>query len=154
MDEMQACRLWIQRDWSMIPTSLLEKAYPYPEDIEILAPTFESFRKQYFKDYCKGEGRSCEECKDEYCVEAYNDEVPIIPMWGYVFVPDDIVDARWWLQDHAEEIAKECGVIVYYTDEIGPYIGINGAGYDFYKAHWIKLYRLRGLKWHDEEDKR
>lgn len=29
--------------------------------------------------------------------------------------------------------------------------GIDGAGYDFYEAHWEPLYKARGLHWHSEE---
>ena len=29
-------------------------------------------------------------------------------------------------------------------------LGIDGAGYDFYDAHWVPLYRLRGFTWHKE----
>lgn len=29
--------------------------------------------------------------------------------------------------------------------------GIDGAGYNFYEAHWLPLYNARGLQWHDTE---
>lgn len=35
--------------------------------------------------------------------------------------------------------------------KLGIYIGIDGAGYDFYESHWIPLYTVRGLEYHSEE---
>ena len=73
--------------------------------------------------------------------------MPKLPAWSTVFAPKEEIDQRW-LKECAEIIANWCGVIVYYAPEIGYYVGINGAGYDFYDAHWIPMYVLRGLKWH------
>ena len=88
-----------------------------------------------------------EEAKDA-ARDSYYDYYSEVPMWGTVFVPNWDQD---WLRDNAEEVSR-LGFIVYETDEIGVYVGINGAGYDFYDAHWLPLYDLRGLQWHDEEE--
>lgn len=32
------------------------------------------------------------------------------------------------------------------------YDTIYDATYDFYEAHWIPLYKVRGLHWHKEEN--
>jgi hypothetical protein len=32
-------------------------------------------------------------------------------------------------------------------------LGINGAGYDFYEAHWMPLYLALGYSWHKSEEK-
>jgi len=144
--ELEMCHLWVERDFSNIPTDLIEKAYKdsYYDEIEILAPTFEDFKKEYREEnQCEVE---CDECIDETCLEAYEEENPKIPMWGWVFVPNDPCDQEW-IRGHADKVA-ECGFIVYETDEIGVYLGVNGAGYDFYEAHWLPLYRARGLRWH------
>ena len=45
---------------------------------------------------------------------------------------------------------SECGFRIYKHEEWGCFFGIDGAGYNFYDAHWIPLYKARGLKWHDE----
>lgn len=37
------------------------------------------------------------------------------------------------------------------SEDYGYLIGIDGAGYDFYKAHWLPLYKARGLHWHKED---
>jgi len=151
MNEKEACELWVRRDFSMIPVSLIEKAYrdDYYDEIEILAPTLEDYREEYKKDNddCVSD---CDECGwDDECLISYQENNPRISMWGWVFVPDDPCDQEW-IREHASIVA-ECGFIVYETDEIGVYLGVNGAGYDFYEAHWLPLYRARGLKWHDEE---
>ena len=39
---------------------------------------------------------------------------------------------------------------MYKHEEFGYFFGIDGAGYDFYEAHWTPLYKARGLHWHDE----
>jgi len=142
----KACEKWV-KEWSCIPTELLERAYGETfDDIEIIAPEFEDYKKEYIKDgYCDGD---CESCRYENCRDSYFEDVPKIPAWGWVFVPKEEIDQRW-LKACAEIIADWCDVIVYYTEEIGYYIGFNGAGYDFYDAHWIPLYILRGLKWHE-----
>ncbi len=53
-----------------------------------------------------------------------------------------------------EEIQEfnECGISVYEDDDGGWYFGIDGCGYDFYDAHWIKLYRKYGICRHSTED--
>jgi len=91
-----------------------------------------------------------EEAKEMARDCGYHENIGPIPMWGTLFVP-----GGWdqdWCRDNAEAVSR-CGFIVYETDEIGVYLGINGAGYDFYEAHWMVLYDLRGLQWHDEEAK-
>ncbi|RLI83876.1 hypothetical protein DRP04_00155 [Archaeoglobales archaeon] len=147
MNEYEACRKWLRCDFSSIPTGLLEKAYgPTFDDIIILAPTLDDYKKEYIDDgNCDGD---CESCTYRECEDSYYEDVPKIPSWGWVFVPREGLDARW-IRNNARDIYNKCGIIVYETDEIGVFLGINGAGYDFYKVHWLPLYRLRGLKWHE-----
>ena len=140
--EMAACKLWVET-FSYVPTALLEKAYgPTFEDIRILAPTPEDYA-ELERDACYFDF-DCEECG----YECYYNNIPKIPAWATVFVPKEWIDAEW-IKRHAKEIYEKTGFIVYDTDELGVYLGVNGAGYDFFDAHWIKLYRLRGLKWHE-----
>ncbi len=140
----KACEEWV-KEWSFIPTRLLEIAYgETSDDIEIIAPALEDYKKEYIKDgYCYRDG-DCESCRYESCRDSYFENVPKIPARGYIFTPKEEID-RKWLKACAEIIADWCGVIVYYTEEIGYYVGINGAGYDFYDALWIPLYTLRGF---------
>lgn len=111
MNELEACKEWIEKHFDAIPTQLIEKAY--------------------------------ENCIDEIDILAPQDEdTPIFPAWGWVFHPSWQCDEEW-IRENAERIAKECRVIIYETDEVGVFIGIDGAGYDFYESHWLPLYRLR-----------
>ena len=72
-----------------------------------------------------------------------------IPMWGSMWSFDDWTDNEWVESYGGLDALLECGFTVLHHDEFGYYFGINGAGYDFYEAHWIPLYKMRGLKWHD-----
>lgn len=72
-----------------------------------------------------------------------------LPMWGTMWSFGDSAD-DWWLEEgNGIEIMSECGFRIYESDEFGYFFGIDGAGYNFYDAHWIPLYKARGLQWHD-----
>lgn len=73
-----------------------------------------------------------------------------LPMWGTMWSFGDNCD-DWWLEEgEGIKIMSQCGFRIYEHEEFGYFFGIDGAGYDFYEAHWIPLYKARGLKWHDE----
>ena len=73
-----------------------------------------------------------------------------LPMWGTMWSFGDSAD-DWWLSDgNGIRIMSQCGFRIYEHEEYGYLFGIDGAGYDFYEAHWIPLYKARGLQWHDE----
>ena len=78
----------------------------------------------------------------------WDDYDGFLPMLETVWTFDNRMDEEW-AEEHIEEIAN-CGFRIYRNDDLGIFIGINGAGYNFYEAHWIPLYELRGLKWHDD----
>ena len=69
------------------------------------------------------------------------------PMWGTLWSFGDSCD-EYWLERHLQEMA-DCGFRIYEQEDYGYIFGIDGAGYDFYEAHWIPLYKKRGLRWHD-----
>lgn len=70
-----------------------------------------------------------------------------MPMWSTWF---EIVDS--WLYDkiadHEFEVSELGFTLIYHDDELWG-LGVDGAGYDFYEAHWIPLYDWLGLKWHE-----
>lgn len=75
----------------------------------------------------------------------------ILPMWGWMWQFGNSCD-DWWLENKdGIKIMSECGFRIYEHDEWGYFFGIDGAGYDFYEAHWIPLYKARGMQWHDPE---
>lgn len=76
----------------------------------------------------------------------------ILPMWGTMWSFSDSADDYWLSDGNGIRIMSQCGFRIYEHEEYGYFFGIDGAGYDFYEAHWVPLYKARGLKWHDEEE--
>ena len=72
-----------------------------------------------------------------------------VPMWNTWFQPDERLDLEF-IEAHQKEVAELGFTLIYHDDELWG-LGVDGAGYDFYDAHWIPLYKLRGLEWHDTE---
>ena len=73
-----------------------------------------------------------------------------LPMWGWLWMFGERIDEDW-ARENLEEVA-ECGFRIFEDADSGDiYIGIDGAGYDFYEQHWIPLYNARGLRWHKGE---
>ena len=123
MTELEACRLWVQRDMVSIPQSVIVKLYEHSgyEDMQEVTPWTE------------------EELENVY---------DYFPAWGWLWAMEDPCDEHW-LGENLEAM-KECGFRIYESEDYGYVFGINGAGYDFYENHWIPLYRARGFHWHDE----
>jgi len=87
--------------------------------------------------------------EDAPAEDSEDDILPdLLPMWGTMFSfshPDD----NLWLDDPRNlQAMAECGIRIYKQTDYGYIFGIDGMGYDYYKAHWIPLYRARGLRWH------
>lgn len=71
-------------------------------------------------------------------------------MWATMFSPLNGLDSSW-IEENLH-LVSSLGFRIYEDQETGDiYLGIDGMGYSFYEAHWIPLYKARGLKWHDEE---
>lgn len=86
-------------------------------------------------------------CKfDELETEDYGS----LPMWGTMWQFSDSCDTYWIEEKDGVEVMSELGFKVWYSEEFGYFFGIDGAGFDFYEAYWIPLYKARGLKWHDQ----
>lgn len=86
---------------------------------------------------------------DDFDVE-YDDT---LPMWGVMWQFGDSCDEYWLECLDGIRLMSECGFRIYEHDEWGYFFGIDGAGYSFKEAHWMPLYRARGLQWHDKEAK-
>lgn len=78
------------------------------------------------------------------------DRDSILPMWGTLWQFGDSAD-DYWLEEGGLQAMSDCGFRIYEHEEFGYFFGIDGAGYDFYEAHWLPLYNKRGLQWHDSE---
>ena len=75
----------------------------------------------------------------------------VLPTWGTMWSFGDSRD-DWWLEErNGLQVMADCGFRVYEQEDYGYIFGIDGYGYDFYEAHWIPLYRARGLKWSEED---
>jgi hypothetical protein len=68
---------------------------------------------------------------------------------GTMFTFGESLDEEWALNN--KEKLEEAGIVAYYSETLGVVLGVDGGGYDFYEDHWIPLYKLRGLQWHEEE---
>ena len=64
----------------------------------------------------------------------------VLPMWGTMWSFHDELDSSF-----IQKIA-ECGFRVFYQEDMGYLIGIDGGGYDFLEAHWLPMYRVFGGK--------
>lgn len=84
--------------------------------------------------------------KDEDTAYSYDGYLPI---WGWLWQFKDSIDSDW-AEEHIREISN-CGFRIYRHEDWGLFLGVDGAGYDFYEAHWIPLYKAHGLEWHDPE---
>ena len=119
----EAADKWISR-FSVIPKSLIEKAYSYGKfnDIEEITPTANNNGKTDTTDN-------------------------FLPMWGTMWMFKEYVDVCWLNEEGGLQHMADCGFRVYEIEE-GYIFGIDGAGYDFYESHWIPLYKARGLAKH------
>lgn len=79
----------------------------------------------------------------------YNNCEDVLPMWGTMWSFSDPCDQHWIEEGNGIQVLSECGFRIYSSDRYGYFFGIDGAGYNFYEAHWIPLYLKRGLKWHE-----
>lgn len=72
-------------------------------------------------------------------------------MWGTIFEASDEFVAKKIL-DNSDAVINDAGFTIIdvsrSNDEgaytTGVFLGVNGAGYDFYEQHWVPLYRIFG----------
>ena len=74
----------------------------------------------------------------------------VLPMWGTMWSFEDWTDEYWADNEGGIEKMSKLGFRIYRHEEWGLFFGIDGAGYDFYEAHWEPLYKARGLQWHSQ----
>lgn len=72
------------------------------------------------------------------------------PMWSTWFNPNNTADSIW-IDENKKKIAELGFTIITVTIDgcEDTFLGIDGAGFDFYEAYWIPLYELRGFQWHE-----
>lgn len=162
MTMLEATRKWVS-EFNAIPMNMIATLMSYDPDSWHEVTTKCVGNRVYCYDYCEcGTIEAYNEETEMYIValdseesvEVLEDEMDFsnndLPMWGTMWSFGTILDDDW-LSDHdGINLMSMCGFKVYEHDEWGYFFGIDGAGYDFYEAHWIPLYKARGLKWHND----
>lgn len=123
-----------------------DRVYCYEYEISGVIDAYDEENELYIIDLDNGKQVKVEKSDMEVEYDG------ILPMWGTMWSFGDSVD-DWWLEEgEGIKLMSKCGFRIYEHEELGYFFGIDGAGYDFYEAHWIPLYKARGLHWHDESD--
>lgn len=162
----EACELWVSRDMNAIPQSVLVKLQQLdPDDIEEITPITKADRVYVCSAGEMGEVIAIDEDAEEYTVQLDNGETITtegfdleredydrFPMWGSMWSFSCSFDEDWALS-HLEEMAA-CGFRLYESEDYGLVFDIDAAGFDFYEAFWVPLYKARGLHWHDEAEEK
>lgn len=164
----EAVELWVNRDMTAIPLTVVEKLREFSEysDITEITP-IKKYSKVWSGEY-QELGKVSEitlNDNDELIatVDFENDEthdIPLedlsleeeesLPMWGTMWAFSDFCDSEWLDNEENRRKMAKCGFRIYESEDFGYIFGIDGAGYDFYERHWIPLYIARGLQWHDK----
>ncbi len=163
MTRLEAAQMWV-KEFNAVPTRMIAKLMTAePEDWqEVTRPAIGD--RVYASDVGEGsiieidyETGWCKVRLDDGSVARYHenrievDYDDVLPMWGTMWSFGDSIDNYWLDEKDGIALMSQCGFRIFMSEEFGYFFGIDGAGYDFYEAHWIPLYKARGLKWHDLE---
>jgi hypothetical protein len=161
--KIEATRAWVS-EFDRIPYSIIEKLLKNNiDELSEVTPPVVGDRVYCFD--CHEYGEIITATEEEITVELDNgdelttsaDEVEVqrddfLPMWGTLWAFSDNCD-NYWLEDLGGlQAMANCGFRIYEQEDYTYIFGIDGAGYDFYEAHWLPLYEARGLKWHKEAE--
>lgn len=168
----EAAEAWVN-GFTAIPTRLLERIMIYnPDEVcEITPPCIDD--RVYVTggphEGHYGEVMSRDPCaKDEYIVHIDDMLGTVIinesdlsvqhdndlPIWGKMWAFGNQIDNDWLsgvFDPDALRKTASCGFRIFEQDDFGYLLGIDGAGYDFYEAHWNTSYDARGLHRHDDD---
>ena len=159
MTKLEACKEWVN-GFNAIPQSLIERAFKHDIDNWIELTPITKGDVVWSNEYQEtGEIFDIDRENETAVVNIKEEKITIdiddldverdgwLPMWGWLWMFDNNLDEEW-TRNHLTEVA-ECGFRIFEDGETGDiYIGIDGAGYDFYEQHWLPLYDVRGLQWH------
>lgn len=161
MTESEACRKWFESTFKPISVDAIESSdndhYLRCRDLPEVGSTISLYgeygceERFYYtvtgvdigKEMVFAEGENGEEITIPFVELANLDDSPI---WNTVWVLDD--------EPTYQELQElnDCDISVYEDCDGNWYFGIDGANYDFYEKHWLKLYRRRGICWHSTQD--
>ena len=158
----EAAHAWVN-EFDRVPYAVIEKLLKNnPDEVNEITPPTVGDRVYCFECHEYGE---ITEAKEEITVELDNGETlttsaeevevqrdDFLPMWGTLWAFSDSCDNYWIEELGGLQAMANCGFRVYEQEDYTYIFGIDGAGYDFYEAHWIPLYEARGLKWHNEAE--
>ena len=159
----EAARAWVN-EFERVPHGIIEKLLKHnPDELYELPPPAVGDRVYCFD--CHEYGEITKAADDEITVELDNGETlttnaeevevqrdDFLPMWGTLWAFSDSCDNYWIEELGGLQAMANCGFRIYEQEDYTYIFGIDGAGYDFYEAHWIPLYEARGLKWHKEAE--
>lgn len=161
--KLEAARAWV-REFNAIDSAIIEELMTHNPDDWREVTTPQSGDPVYiYGGHCHtGELLGYDEDNDIYVIELDDGEqitcnagdfavenFGMLPMWSTLWSFDDYFDKQWLERGGIEALSKS-GFRIYESYRHGHFFGIDGAGYDFYEAHWLPLYDKRGLHWHDE----
>ena len=158
----EATELWVERDMTQIPRTVIEKLKQIDvNDISEVTSLCCGDRVYV----CSEQESGCLQTKteDENWIiildsgkeietvpdDIERDDYDCFPMWGTMWSFKSTWDEDW-LEDHLQEMS-DCGFRIYESEDYGYVFGIDSARYGFYESHWIPLYKARGLQWHKED---
>ena len=143
---------WV-RELNAIPLNMVEKLYSDRIDdfVELTTP------REGDTVYYYGNGDTYEVLStngNQVTLEIDDEEVEVpmsevscerdtwLPMWGWMWMMNQLSDEDWIL-NHLDTVSN-CGFRIF-QDQADDYlfIGIDGAGYDFYSHHWEPLFNAR-----------
>ena len=135
----------ISSDFNDIRLENLQKVFPYWfENTLTVEVTDEDIQNEGYEVEDMDENQ-IDDARSE--IENQQREV----MWGTIFEAKDNTIKDWILNDY-EKIITEAGFTIIDLSrenegeyETGVFLGVNGAGYDFYDQHWIPLYKIFGV---------
>ncbi|MCM1168226.1 MAG: hypothetical protein NC401_19750 [Ruminococcus sp.] len=166
----EAAELWVNRDMTAIPLTVVEKLIKYSDYTDICEITPVTVGNRVWNNEYQSVGeviktrynddgdvlatvRLDDDTEVEIAIEDLSSEESTgLPMWSVMWAFTDPCDGDWLEDEDNRRRMAECGFRIFESEDFGYIFGIDGAGYDFYSEHWIPLYKARGLQWHDKED--
>ena len=163
----EAAQEWVN-GFNAIPYALVEKLIKInPDELNEITPPSINDHVYIFNGEYDGEYGEIEETNEDgtytISIDGKDESVTLessdfevehdgyLPMWGTMWAFGDNIDNYWIEEKEGLQAMANCGFRIYEQEDYQYIFGIDGAGYDFYEAHWIPLYKARGLQWHDEK---
>ena len=157
----EECMLWVSQ-FKAFPISMIQKLFqadlddweeitPILEGMRVFSHEFQEFGVvlQANKEISRKDSYiinlDSEKKKESFAEDLYVVNSDYFPMWGTMWQFYDVCDEEWIEYKENQRKMAECGFRIYQSKEFGYFFGIDGAGYDFYKKHWIPLYKIRRL---------